>query len=53
MIFALFAIGVSTAFFLGSLLLLYYGRRLGLRYRLQEGADSMAGLRTSRRRSSH
>jgi hypothetical protein len=46
MIFALFAIGVSAAFFVGSLILLHYGRRLGLRYRQREGADSMAGLRT-------
>jgi hypothetical protein len=46
MMFALFALGVSTAFFISSLALLLYGRHLGVRYRQREGADSMAGLRT-------
>jgi hypothetical protein len=34
------------AFFVSSLILLNYGRHLGLRYLRQRGADSMAGLAT-------
>ena len=44
MIFSLFAAGITAAFFIGSLILLNYGRQLGLRYRQQQGAESMAGL---------
>src|SRR5262249_15418878 len=44
MMFALFSITLTAAFFAGSLLLLNYGRRLGLRY-LKAG-ESMAGLAT-------
>ena len=45
MIFTLFALAVAAAFFVSSLILLNYGRQLGLRYRQQQGgADSMAGL---------
>src|SRR5262249_11815177 len=46
MIFALFALAITTAFFFGSLLLLNYGRRLGLTYLGKEGAGGMAGLPT-------
>jgi hypothetical protein len=46
MVFALFAVGVSVAFFIGSLTLLNFGRWLGARYQKREGAESMAGLRT-------
>lgn len=44
MIFGLFAVAITAAFFVGSLILLNYGRHLGLRYRQQQGAESMAGL---------
>ena len=45
--FAFFIAGVSASFFVGSLLLLNFGRQLGLRYlEQQKGADSMAGLPT-------
>ena len=44
MIFSLFAVAITAAFFVGSLVLLNYGRQLGLRYRQQQGAESMAGL---------
>jgi hypothetical protein len=43
MTFALFSIGITAVFFAASLVLLNYGRRLGLRYLRQKGA-SMAGL---------
>ena len=46
MIFGLFAAAITTAFFVSSLLLLNYGRQLGLRYRQQQSAESMAGLPT-------
>ena len=46
MVFTLFAIGVTVAFFISSIILLNYGRRLGLKYLQQEGVDSMAGLPT-------
>ena len=47
MIFALFALAIAAAFFAGSLILLNYGRYLGLRY-LQQKKDvaNMAGLTT-------
>jgi hypothetical protein len=45
MMFTLFSGGVSVAFFIGSLLLLNYGRSLGLRY-LQRNGENMAGLAT-------
>ena len=47
MIFALFALAIAAAFFASSLILLNYGRHLGLRY-LQQKKDSanMAGLAT-------
>jgi hypothetical protein len=44
--FILFSAIVAAAFFVGSLILLSYGRRLGLHYLKQEGAGSMAGLTT-------
>jgi hypothetical protein len=45
--FALFALVIATAFFVGSLALLNFGRHLGLRYlQQQKGAGSMAGLTT-------
>ena len=44
MIFSLFAVAIAAAFFVSSLILLNYGRQLGLRYRQQQSADSMAGL---------
>src|SRR5215510_10222592 len=47
MMFALFALGVAAVFFVSSLILLNYGRQLGLRHLQQEGPDSMAGLRTA------
>lgn len=47
MMFALFAVLVAGGFFAGSLILLNYGRYLGLRYlRQQNGAINMAGLTT-------
>ena len=46
MIFAFFAVGIAFAFFISSLILLNYGRHLGLRYLRGEGANSMAGLPT-------
>jgi len=46
MIFALFALAITAAFFVGSLILLNYGRRLGLMYLGREGAGGMAGLPT-------
>ncbi|MET4038266.1 hypothetical protein ABIB94_009371 [Bradyrhizobium sp. JR7.2] len=47
MVFLFFAAGISTIFFVTSLLALHYGRALGLRYRKHEvGSDSMAGLGT-------
>jgi hypothetical protein len=46
MIFMLFAAGIAAAFFVGSLISLYYGRRLGLRYRKHANGESTAGLST-------
>ena len=44
--FHLFALGVTTLFLIGSLLLLIYGRQLGLRYMKKAGSDSMSGVPT-------
>jgi hypothetical protein len=44
MLFELFALGVTAAFFITSLGLLNYGRRLGLRYLRRQGLDDMTGL---------
>jgi hypothetical protein len=46
MIFGLFSVGVTAAFFVSSLVLLHYGRTLGLRYLRQKGVNGMAGLPT-------
>jgi hypothetical protein len=45
MTFVLFSLSVAAAFFVGSLVLLNFGRQLGLRYLRQEGG-SLAGLTT-------
>src|SRR5215472_3854495 len=45
MIFALFAAAVTAAFFVGALILLLLGRRMGLRY-LKRQKGNMAGLAT-------
>jgi hypothetical protein len=45
MIFALFSLGIAATFFVSSLVLLNYGRRLGLRY-LKKEVGNMAGLAT-------
>jgi hypothetical protein len=48
MIFALFSVAVSATFLVGSLILLNYGRQLGLRYlQRQKAAGNMAGLATT------
>jgi hypothetical protein len=44
--FQLFATGIATLFFISSLILLNYGRQLGLRYMKKEGVGSMSGLPT-------
>lgn len=44
--FQLFASGIATLFFISSLILLNYGRQLGLRYMEKEGVGSMSGLPT-------
>lgn len=44
MFFLLFAAGVALAMFIGSLVLMEFGRRLGLRRLSEEGSASMAGL---------
>ena len=47
MIFAFFALAIAAAFFASSLILLNYGRHLGLRYlQRQKVAANMAGLTT-------
>jgi hypothetical protein len=46
MTFGLFSIAIAAAFFVSSLILLNFGRRLGLRYLRREGIGSMAGLPT-------
>ena len=45
MTFILFSLGIAAAFFVSSLALLNFGRRLGLRY-LQKEPGNMAGLTT-------
>jgi hypothetical protein len=51
MIFALFAVAIAAAFFVSSLILLNYGRHLGLRYlQRQKDAGNMAGLTRRGRR---
>src|SRR5215469_15615815 len=45
MIFMFFAVGISAAFFVGSLIALRSGQHLGLRHRKQ-GANGTAGLAT-------
>src|SRR5260370_24509621 len=45
--FDVFELGLAAAFFVSSLILLNFGRHLGLRYlQQQKGAGSMAGLTT-------
>jgi hypothetical protein len=46
MVFVLFSALVAAVFFVGSLILLNYGRRLGLHHLKREGAGSMTGLTT-------
>jgi hypothetical protein len=47
MIFVLFAVAIAAAFFVSSMILLNYGRHLGLRYlQRQKEAGNMAGLTT-------
>ncbi len=47
MVFSLFALGIAAAFFVGSLILLNYGRYVGLRYlQHRKGTVNMAGLTT-------
>ena len=46
MIFSLFAAAIAAAFFVGSLVLLHVGRRLGLRYLQSRGQEGLAGLST-------
>jgi hypothetical protein len=46
MIFGFFAVGVSALFFVGCLIMLNYGRRLGLHYLRRNEVDSMIGLPT-------
>src|SRR5499427_7637401 len=45
MIFVLFSLAIAATFFISSLILLNYGRSLGLRY-LKKEAGNMAGLAT-------
>jgi len=45
MIFMLFALGAALAMFGGSVLLMNYGRRLGMRHMREDGRNSMVGLR--------
>lgn len=44
MVFMLFAVAAALAMFCGSLLLMEYGRRIGLRRLAEEGNAAMAGL---------
>jgi len=44
--FGLFAVAITLAFFVSSILLLNYGRSLGLRYLQRAGVDSIARLAT-------
>lgn len=46
MMFALFALTITAAFCVSSLILLNFGRSLGLRYMRQTGTPSMTGLTT-------
>lgn len=46
MIFNSFAVGITALFFVSSLVLLNYGRRLGLKYLQKTGGDGMTGLPT-------
>src|SRR5436189_5607962 len=46
MIFMLLSAAVAAPFFVGSLVLLHWGRHLGLWHLKQEGTSSMAGLST-------
>jgi hypothetical protein len=47
MMFVLFAVAIAAAFFVSSMILLNYGRHLGLRYlQRQKDAGNMAGLTT-------
>jgi hypothetical protein len=47
MIFSLFALAIAAVFFASSLILLNFGRHLGLRYlQQQKDAANMAGLAT-------
>src|SRR6516165_11467690 len=46
MIFMLFAVGIAALFFIGALISLNYGRRLGLQYRKHTNGESTAGLAT-------
>jgi cellobiose-specific phosphotransferase system component IIC len=46
MMFALFALAIAAVFFGSSLILLNYGRHLGLRYLQQKDVADMAGLTT-------
>lgn len=46
MTFALFLVAITAVFFISSLILLNYGRYLGLRYLRYQGVDTMAGLAT-------
>jgi hypothetical protein len=47
MMFVLFAVAIAAAFFVSSMILLNYGRHLGLRYlQRQKEAGNMAGLTT-------
>ena len=46
MIFGFFALGVAALFFVGCLIMLSYGRRLGLRYLRRNEVDGMVGLPT-------
>jgi len=45
MMFVFFCVGLTLTFFVSSLLLLNYGRKLGLRY-LKTGGETMSGLAT-------
>ncbi|MGV7216216.1 bestrophin-like domain [Bradyrhizobium sp. UFLA05-112] len=46
MIFMFFAVAIAAVFFVGSMISLNFGRRLGLRYRKHTNGESTAGLST-------
>ena len=46
MIFMLFAVAIAALFFVGSLILLRLGQRLGLQYRKRSGTEGTGGLAT-------